>query len=99
MNANKTSKLAFMLMATDKMTATLQTASKKATRTLDGFSKMATQAGKGNMASGISITAAKVMINGKPVVYDDLLDGFTDVELTQIVEFANNIEGDAAKNV
>lgn len=39
---------------------------------------------------GIHVTAAKILINGKPIVYDDLLDCFTDDELTQIVQFAND---------
>ncbi len=41
------------------------------------------------MERGIHMTAAKLLINDKPVVADDLLDGFTDEELTEIIQFAN----------
>ncbi len=38
---------------------------------------------------GIHMIAAKILVNGKPVTYDDLLDSFTDEELTIIAEFVN----------
>lgn len=48
---------------------------------------------------GMHITVEKILINGKKVVYDDLLDGFTDTEINEIVQFANNISGeDGSKN-
>ncbi|MDR3133267.1 MAG: hypothetical protein LBU42_04505 [Prevotellaceae bacterium] len=48
---------------------------------------------------GMHITAAKILVNGKPIVYDDMLDGFTDTEINEIVRFANDIdEGDGIKN-
>lgn len=44
---------------------------------------------------GIHITAAKIRVDDKPVVYDDLVNCFTDDELITIVAFANEIkEGD-----
>jgi hypothetical protein len=46
---------------------------------------------------GIHLTAAKVKINGQPVTYDDLLDCFTESELTKIIQFANEDE-DESKN-
>jgi hypothetical protein len=48
---------------------------------------------------GIHLTVAKILVDGKPIVYDDLLDGFTDEELTQIVEFIKGTEEGSAKNV
>ncbi|WP_294591753.1 hypothetical protein [uncultured Rikenella sp.] len=44
-----------------------------------------------DMERGIHITAAKILVNGATVVYDDLLDGFTDEEVEQIVQFANDV--------
>ena len=38
---------------------------------------------------GIHLTAAKIRVNGQSVTYDDLLDCFTDEELTKIIKFAN----------
>jgi len=38
---------------------------------------------------GIHLTAAKIQVNGQSVTYDDLLDCFTDDELTKIIQFAN----------
>ena len=35
---------------------------------------------------GFRIMAAKLLVNGQPIVYDDLMDRFTDVELTFIGE-------------
>jgi len=35
---------------------------------------------------GFRIMAAKLLVNGQPIVYDDLMDGFTDVELNFIAE-------------
>ena len=53
-----------------------------------------------DLERGMHITAAKILVNGKPVVYDDLLDGFTDTEINEIVQFANDIdEGSGIKNV
>lgn len=44
---------------------------------------------------GIHITAAKILVNGQRVVYDDLLDSFTDEEIVKIVEFVSGgKEGD-----
>lgn len=47
---------------------------------------------------GIQLTAAKILVDGKPVVYDDLLDSFTDKELEQIIAFANDIKIDKDGN-
>ena len=50
---------------------------------------------------GIHLTAAKIHVNGKPIVPDDLLDNFTDEELNQIIEFVNpdeEKEGTSEKN-
>jgi hypothetical protein len=44
----------------------------------------------------IHLTAAKIRVNGEQVVYDDLIDGFTDDELAEIINFANNFGGDDA---
>jgi hypothetical protein len=47
---------------------------------------------------GMHITAEKVLVNGKKIVYDDLLDGFTDDEVNEIARFANDIpEGEDVK--
>lgn len=43
---------------------------------------------------GIHLTAAKLLVDGQPVCYDDLLDCFTDDELTDLVKFANGIADD-----
>lgn len=51
---------------------------------------------------GIHLTAAKILVNGSPIVCDDLLDSFTDDEITRIIQFANDIdekEGKDEKNV
>ena len=51
---------------------------------------------------GIHVTAAKILVNGKPVLPDDLLENFTDEELTKIIEFVNpdeEKEGTDEKNV
>jgi hypothetical protein len=50
---------------------------------------------------GVHLTAAKILVDGKPVVYDDLMDGFTDTELAEIMRFANDVpeDGGASKNV
>lgn len=45
---------------------------------------------------GLHVVAAKVRINGKPIVIDDLLNCFDDEELTKIVEFATG-EGEDGK--
>ena len=52
-----------------------------------------------DMERGIHITAAKLLINGKPVVADDLLDCFNDDELTEIIKFANPDTENTEKNV
>lgn len=44
-----------------------------------------------DMDRGIHITAARILVNGASVVYDDLLDGFTSEEVEQIVQFANDV--------
>ena len=31
--------------------------------------------------------AAKILVNGQPIVYDDLMDGFTTEEMDKITEF------------
>lgn len=43
-----------------------------------------------DMERGVHITAAKILVNGAPVVYDDLLDSFTDDEVEKIIKFAND---------
>ena len=43
---------------------------------------------------GLRILAAKILVNGQPIVYDDLLDGFTDDELTQIAEAVSGEDGE-----
>ncbi|MCH5305189.1 MAG: hypothetical protein J1E79_01760 [Rikenella sp.] len=45
-----------------------------------------------DMDRGIHITAAKILVNGAPVVYDDLLDSFTDDEVETILKFANDVD-------
>ncbi|GHT46138.1 hypothetical protein AGMMS49965_23520 [Bacteroidia bacterium] len=47
---------------------------------------------------GVHYTAAKIRVNDQPVVADDLLDCFTDDDLTTIMKFANNIEEEAHPN-
>jgi hypothetical protein len=46
---------------------------------------------------GMHITAEKILVNGKKIVYDDLLDGFTDVEVANIMQFANDVDEDGEK--
>ncbi len=36
---------------------------------------------------GLHGIAAKILVNGQPIVYDDLLDCFTDEELVKITDF------------
>lgn len=36
---------------------------------------------------GFHHLAARILVNGQPIVYDDLLDGFTDDEAGEIMEF------------
>ncbi len=43
---------------------------------------------------GVHLTAAKLLVNGKSVVADDLLDGFNDVEFNKILAFANDLKED-----
>lgn len=33
------------------------------------------------------LMAAKILVNGQPIVYDDLMDGFTTEEMDKITEF------------
>lgn len=41
---------------------------------------------------GVLLTAAKIRVNGQPVVLEDMLDGFYDYELNEILEFVNGTE-------
>lgn len=43
---------------------------------------------------GVHVTAAKIRVDGQPVVFDDLMDCFTATELNQIIDFANDINKD-----
>ncbi|WP_298032165.1 hypothetical protein [uncultured Alistipes sp.] len=36
---------------------------------------------------GLHGIAAKILVNGQPIVYDDLMDGFTTEELEKITDF------------
>ena len=36
---------------------------------------------------GMHLMAAKILVNGQPIVYDDLMDGFTTEEMDKITEF------------
>ena len=36
---------------------------------------------------GLHAIAAKILVNGQPIVYDDLLDCFTSEELAKITDF------------
>lgn len=36
---------------------------------------------------GMHLMASKILVNGQPIVYDDLMDGFTTEELEKITEF------------
>lgn len=36
---------------------------------------------------GMNLIAAKILVNGAPIVVDDLLDSFTDDEIVEITEF------------
>lgn len=36
---------------------------------------------------GMHLIAAKILVNGQPIVYDDLMDGFTSEELEKITDF------------
>jgi len=47
----------------------------------------------------VHITAAKILINGGKYRADDLLDCFTDMELAEIMKFANDVTDDQLKNV
>lgn len=52
----------------------------------------------------VHLTAAKMLVNGRPIVYDDLLNGFTAEEFVEIIKLVNNVtdedikQGIAAKN-
>lgn len=41
---------------------------------------------------GMNVIAAKILIDGAPIVVDDLLDGFTDEEVVTITEFVTKEE-------
>ena len=52
---------------------------------------------------GMHLMAAKILVNGLPIVYDDLMDGFTTDELEKITEFLfpdakKEVERDIPKN-
>lgn len=49
---------------------------------------------------GMHYTAARMLVNGQPIVYDDLLDCFTEDEIGKISNFINGKEGkeDGEKN-
>jgi len=42
---------------------------------------------------GINIAAAKMLVNGKSIVADDLLDKFNEYELKKVFEFIEEVEG------
>ena len=49
------------------------------------------------------LMASKILVNGQPIVYDDLMDGFTTEELEKITEFLfpdakKEVEGANSKN-
>ena len=51
---------------------------------------------------GIHGLAAKLLVNGKPIVADDLFDCFSDSEFVQITKFIEEVEGtgeNSLKNV
>ncbi len=41
---------------------------------------------------GMNIIAAKILVDGTPIVVDDLLDCFTDDEIVTITEFVTGVE-------
>lgn len=48
---------------------------------------------------GMNVIAAKILVDGAPIVVDDLLDGFTDDEIVTITEFVTGKdEGEPGKN-
>lgn len=52
---------------------------------------------------GMHLIAAKILVNGQPIVYDDLMDGFTSEELEKITDFLfpdakKEVEGGISKN-
>ena len=52
---------------------------------------------------GMHLMAAKILVNGQPIVYDDLMDGFTTEEMDKITEFLfpdakKEVERDISKN-
>ena len=49
---------------------------------------------------GLHGIAAKILVNGQPIVYDDLLDCFTDEELVKITDFLfpDKADGKSEKN-
>lgn len=42
---------------------------------------------------GIHITAAKILVNGQPIVADDLYECFSDAEVMKIFNFIKEVEG------
>ena len=52
---------------------------------------------------GMHLMAAKILVNGQPIVYDDLMDGFTTEEMDKITDFLfpdakKEVERDISKN-
>lgn len=49
---------------------------------------------------GLVYISSRILVNGQPIVYDDLLDHFTDEEVARIGEFVtgDKKEEDAGKN-
>lgn len=48
---------------------------------------------------GLHAMAAKILVNGHPIVYDDLMDSFNTEELEKITDFLfPDKEGDSSKN-
>lgn len=48
---------------------------------------------------GMRVIAAKILVNGAPIVIDDLLDSFTDDEIVIITQFVTGNDGEEpAKN-
>lgn len=52
---------------------------------------------------GMHLMASKILVNGQPIVYDDLMDGFITEELEKITEFLfpdakKEVEGANSKN-
>lgn len=47
---------------------------------------------------GMNVIAAKILVDGAPIVVDDLLDGFTDEEIVTITEFVTGGTEEPGKN-